>query len=344
MDRTRSCTRVVRTAVLGVLMMLLAPESVGADTLEAVRDRGHLRCGVNAEPVPGFVMLDERGDASGFDVDYCRAVAAAVLADATAVSFVPLGTADRFAALERGDIDVLARATTWTATRDVAKPIDFVAVTYFDGQGFMVRGDLGVRSAFELDGVRVCVLARTTSALNLEDFFRTNSMALDAVVVDGASLTTAYVEGRCEAMTSDLSRLAAERSGFDEPEDHVILPDVISKEPLALAVRDDDPRWRDIVRWSHFALLAAEEVGVGRDGLEAMRASARPAVRHLFDDEPTRAALGLDPGWVVRIVGAVGHYGELFDRNIGTDSALGLPRGLNALWRDGGLHYAMPFR
>lgn len=311
-------------------------------TLAAVADRGAVRCGVDAAGRAGFAERDAEGRWRGFDIDYCRAVAAAVLGDGGGVDVVPLAPADRLDALARGEIDLLAHGTAWTFSRDMATGIAFVAVTYFDGQGFMVPREPGIRSAFELDGARVCVPAATTAERDLVAFFAANSMELEVVrVADGAGLQAAYGGGACDAVTGDLSRLAAVRHRLADPEAHLILPDVISKEPLALVVREDDPTWADVVRWTHFALLRAEELALGADDVTSPERRERPAVRAFVAG--TRTAV-LPEGWAVDVVHRVGHYGEIFARHFGEASELGLDRGLNGLWIDGGLHYPMPFR
>ena len=332
-------------ALATAAVVALAGGTAAAQTLAAVKARGALLCGVN-QGLPGFSYADERGQWSGFDVDFCRAVAAAVFNDPNKVQLVPLTADARFQALKDGKIDVLSRNSTWTMGREVGYGLAFVGVTYYDGQGFMAPRAMRVTSANELDGARICVLSGTTTIDNLADFFSANHMALETVPVGSTDeLIKAYDSGRCNAATSDLSQLYALRLRLAKPRDHVILPDVISKEPLGPVVRQSDPNWVEIVRWVHFAMLNAEELGVSQRTLgEALR-SQKPEVMRLVGAVGAFGAdLGLGDSWAANVIRAVGNYGESFDRNLGVHSPLAIPRGLNQLWNAGGIQYAPPIR
>ncbi len=315
-------------------------------TLERVTERETLNCGVSTGLV-GFSAPDANGVWQGFDVAMCRAVAAAVLSDPTAVEFVQTTAQTRFQALSSGEIDMLARNTTWTFSRDVGEGVNFVGVNYYDGQGFMISRDLGVSSAMELDGASVCVQTGTTTELNLADFFRANNIEYDPIPIEtSAEAQQQYLAGVCDVYSTDVSALAATRAGFGDPDAHVILPEVISKEPLGPAVRDSDTQWESIVRWTLFALIAAEELGVTSTNVaELAEGSDTPAINRLLGVEGDFGdMLGLDPRWAVRAISAGGNYGEIFAANIGEATPIGLARGLNAQWTQGGLLYAMPFR
>lgn len=315
-------------------------------TLKAVKARGTLRCGVNPE-LPGFAFQDNSGRWRGFNVDFCRALAAAVLGKPDKVSFVPLGNEERITALRTGKVDVLWRNTSWTFSRDAGDQLDMAAISYFDGQGFLVRRSLNLTSAVELNTAKICVQGNATSAQNLEDFFRSRGIAYTAMVFDSEEQTrAAYQAEKCDAFTADISALAAARSVLNSPGDHVILPDAISKEPLGPLVRQDDPAWTDIVRWTLYALILAEEHGVTKANLEEMKAGADPEARRLLGEGGFGAMLGLDADWAARAIAAGGNYGEIFDKTIGGGSALKLDRGLNALWNapKPGLLYAPPLR
>ncbi len=317
-----------------------------ANTLEDVKERGRLECGVSTG-LAGFSEVSDQGTWKGFDVDFCRGIAAAVLGDASKVNFVPLNAQERFTALQSGEIDVLSRFTTWSFSRDTQLGIDFLVVTYYDGQGFVVPRALSVASATELDGARICVESGTTTELNLGDYVRANDLSMESIVIRNQDEARAnYLAEACDAYTTDISGLAALRSTLPDPSAHVILPEVISKEPLAVAVRHGDNEWGDVVRWSVYATMIAEEFGVTRETVTALKAeTSSPELRRLLGAEGSMGQqLGLDPDWAYRIIAAVGNYGEIFDRNIGRDSTLSLERGLNALWTDGGLHYAPPMR
>jgi general L-amino acid transport system substrate-binding protein len=320
--------------------------TVQSPTLKAVRARGILRCGVNPG-LPGFAFRDNGGRWRGFNVDFCRALAAAVLGQADKVAYIPLSNEARIAALRTGKVDVLWRNTSWTFSRDAGDQLDMAAISYFDGQGFMVRRSLNLTSAVELNTAKICVQGSATSAQNLEDFFRVRGIAYTAVLFDSEEQArAAYQADKCDALTADISALAAARSVMSSPSDHVILPDAVSKEPLGPLVRQDDPVWSDIVRWTLYALILAEEHGVTQANAKAMKASDNPEVRRLLGEGEFGELLGLDPAWAERAIVAGGNYGEIFDREIGGGSALKLERGLNALWNAPrpGLLYAPPMR
>jgi len=339
-----STKTVAACVALGFLISASVSAQAGT-TLDAVKERGFVQCGVNTG-LPGFSNADEAGKWTGLDADVCRAIAAAVLGDAEKVRFTPLTAKERLTALQSGEVDVLSRNTTWTLTRDTSLGINFTGVTYYDGQGFMVSKSLGISSAKELDGAAVCILAGTTTELNLADYFRTNGMQYEPVVFDTADQTARGFEaGRCDVLTSDQSQLYGLRIKLKEPDKAEILPDVISKEPLGPAVRQGDDAWFNIVRWTLFAMVNAEELGVTSANVDEMRSSSNPEVRRLLGLEGIKGkGLGLADDWAYRIVKQVGNYGEVFERNVGSGSPLGIPRGLNALWRDGGLQYAPPIR
>lgn len=319
--------------------------AVAAGTLDDVRKRGVLACGVNPG-LAGFAAQDAKGAWSGFDVDFCRALAAAVLGDAARVSFTPATAANRFELLTSGKIDVLARNSSWTLEREAGLGVVFAGVAYHDGQGFMVMRRPAVTSALELGDASVCVQKDTTSQGNLADFFRANSMAYKevAVATDEEALN-GLQDGRCDVYTTDVSGLYAQRMRLPRLAAAIVLPDVISKEPLGPAVRNDDIGWFNIVKWVNFALVNAEELGVSKDMADAAMTSSKPDVRRFVGAEGTLgASLKLDKAWAINAVRAVGHYGEMFERNIGAQSKLGIPRGLNQLWSMGGILYAPPVR
>jgi general L-amino acid transport system substrate-binding protein len=313
---------------------------------DAIKDKGFVQCGVSTG-LAGFSNPDDAGNWSGIDVDVCRAIAAAVFGDADAVKFTPLTSKERFTALQSGEVDVLSRNTTWTLNRDSALGLDFTAVTYYDGQGFMVPKSLGVKSALELDGASVCVQTGTTTELNLADYFRANNMSFTPVVFERPDeARAAYEQGRCDAYTTHQSGLYAQRTGLANPGDHVVLPEVISKEPLGPVVRHGDNEWGDVVRWTLYAMLEAEEFGVDSQNVDDMKAnSTNPGVRRLLGVEGDMGeGLGVPADFGYQIVKQVGNYGEIFEANIGMSTPLQISRGLNALWKDGGLQYAMPVR
>ena len=336
-----------KSVFLGTLTVAgLAAGMAAAGTLEDVQARGTLNCGVSTG-VNGFGAPDANGVWQGFDVAICRAVAAAVLDDPMAVNFVPTTGQTRFTALASGEIDMLARNTTWTFSRDVDLGFTFVGVNYYDGQGFMVPRELGVGSATELDGATVCIQTGTTTELNLADFFRVNNMSYEPVPAEtNAEIQQQYLAGACDVYTTDASGLAATRASFEAPGDHVILPEIISKEPLGPLVRHGDDAWGDVVRWTLNALIAAEELGVTSANLEQMAAGTNnPEVNRLLGSEGSLGEmLGLDADWAARAIAVAGNYGEVFASNIGEQTPIGLARGLNAQWTQGGLIYSPPFR
>jgi general L-amino acid transport system substrate-binding protein len=317
-----------------------------AGTLDDVKARGELICGSNTG-LTGFGAPDASGNWAGFDVDLCRAVAAVVLGDATKVKFVPTTGETRFTALQSGEVDLLVRNSTWTFSRDNELALDFVAVNYYDGQGFMVKKDLGVSSAKELDGATICIQTGTTTELNLADFFKQNNISYQPVTVaDDSEAQRQYLAGACDAYTTDASGLAASRATMPDAETHIILPEIISKEPLGPVVRNGDSQWGDVVRWSYFALLIAEEKGITAANVEEVLASTtdEEVKRLLGASGDMGAKMGVDNAAFKTAIMAVGNYGEIFARNIGEGTSINLARGLNALWTQGGLQYAPPFR
>ena len=332
--------------VFGVAFALgFAVAPACAQTLKTVKERGSLLCGVS-QGIAGFSLPDDKGNWSGIDVEFCRAIAAAIFNDASKVKFVPLSSKDRFTALQSSAIDVLSRNSTWTSSRDTSLGLNFAAVNYYDGQGFMVRKALKVNSALELNGASVCTQTGTTTELNLADYFRANNMKYEVIAFATADETIkAYDGGRCDVFTTDVSQLYAERLKLTNLNDHVILPEIISKEPLGPAVRHGDDQWFDIVKWVHFAMINAEELGVSSKNIDEALKSNQPEIRRLVGTEGAYGEqLGLTKDWAVRIVKQVGNYGESFDRNLGTGSKLGISRGLNRLWTKGGIQYAPPIR
>ncbi len=336
-----------KTVFLGALTIAgLAATAAMAGTLDDVKARGQLNCGVSTG-VPGFEAPDANGVWQGFDVAVCRAVAAAILNDSTAVEFIPTTGKTRFTALASGEVDMLSRVTTWTFSRDVDLKFEFVGVNYYDGQGFMVPKELGVSSVKELDGATVCIQTGTTTELNLADYFRVNGMSYDPVPVEtNAETQTQYLAGACDVYTTDASALAATRASFEAPGDHVVLPEIISKEPLGPLVRHGDSEWADVVRWTLNALIAAEELGVTSANLSEMLAGTdNPEINRLLGTSGSLGEmLGLDADWAARAIAVGGNYGEVFETNIGASTPIGLARGLNAQWTDGGLMYSPPFR
>jgi general L-amino acid transport system substrate-binding protein len=314
-------------------------------TLKAVKDRGELWCGSNGQ-LAGFGMPDPQGNWTGFDVEFCRAIAAAIFNDPTKVKFVPLTAANRLTALQSGEIDVLSRNTTWTMSRDTSLGIDFAAVNYYDGQGFMVHKALKVSSALELNDAAICVQQGTTTELNLADYFRSNHMSLKTVTFATADeAIKAYDSGRCDSYTTDSSGLYGERVLLATPGDSIVLPEIISKEPLSPAVRQGDDTWEDLVRWVHYAMVDAEELGVSKANLDDQMTSTNPEIRRLLGVEGQFGEpLGLTNDWAYRIIKTIGNYGESFERTVGQGSPLKIARGLNALWTKGGLQYGLPVR
>lgn len=326
--------------------LLLAGTAAQAQTtLERVKQRGQLICGTSTG-IAGFSMADGQGNWSGLDVDVCRALAAAVFDDPAKVKFIPLASKDRLTALQSGEIDVLPRTTTWTLSRDAGQGLNFTAVNYYDGQGFQVRAKSGVKSVKELNGASICTVQGTTNELNLSDYFRVNKMKYEVVAFQGIDETVkAYESGRCDAISTDMSQLVSYRLKMTDPAEHVLLPEVISKEPIGPYVRQGDDEWFDIVRWSVFALVNAEELGVTKANLAEMLKSENPEIRRLLGVEGKfGVGLGLTPDWIARIVKHVGNYAESYERNLGSGSRINLPRGINNLWSKGGIQFAPPVR
>jgi len=336
----RAFIRVALAAILG-----FAASAASAQTLNSIKQRGVLNCGSNGT-LAGFGSPDSQGRWTGLDVDFCRALSAAIFNDPTKIKFVPLTARDRFTALQSGDIDVLARNTTWTSSRDTSLGLNFTGINYFDGQGFLVRKALKVNSALELNDAAVCVQQGTTTELNLADYFRANKMKLKTVTFATADeALKAYDAGRCDAYTTDASGLAGERLRLANVNDHIVLPEIISKEPLGPVVRHGDDQWFDIVKWTHFAMLSAEELGITKANVDDQMKSDNPDVKRLLGTEGKHGeALGLTNDWAYRIIKHVGNYGEIFERNVGQGSQLKIGRGLNGLWSKGGLQYAPPIR
>ena len=336
-----------KTVFFGALTVAgLAAGAAAAATLDDVKARGKLNCGVSTGLV-GFAYPDDAGEWKGFDVGVCRAVAAAVLGDPAAVEFVPTTGKTRFTALASGEIDMLARNTTWTFTRDVDLKFEFVGVNYYDGQGFMVPKELGVSSAKELDGATVCIQTGTTTELNLADYFRVNNISYEPVPIEtNAEAQQQYLAGACDVFTTDASGLAATRAAFEDPEAHIVLPEIVSKEPLGPLVRHGDNDWGDVVRWTLNALIVAEELGVTSANIDEMLGGTEnPEINRLLGTEGTLGEmLDLEADWAVKAIKVGGNYAELFETNIGENTPIGLARGLNAQWTDGGLLYTPPFR
>jgi general L-amino acid transport system substrate-binding protein len=329
--------------VLAVLLVFAGTAVAG--TLDDVRAKGFIQAGVNGD-LFGFGKPDEKGVWRGLDVDTARAVAAAVFGDANKVKYTPLTAKTRFTALQSGEIDVLTRNCTQTLTRDTDLGLDFVQVNYYDGQGFLIPKKLGVKSAKELNEASVCVLPGTTTELNVADYFRSNGMKMKPVVIEStAELAKAFFAGRCDCLTSDASQLAGTRAVAPNPKDYIILPEIISKEPLAPAVRHGDNQWKDIVNYSVLAMINAEELGITSKNVDEMMKSTDPVIQRFLGVSPGNGkALGLDESWAYNIVKQVGNYGEVFERNVGVNTPLGIERGLNALWTKGGLMYSPPFK
>jgi len=332
-------------ASAALTLLTLLPVRAAEDTLQVVQQRGYVKCGVS-QGLPGFSNPDDKGNWNGIDVDLCRAVAAAVFGTDEKVKFTPLSAKERFTALQSGEVDLLARNTTWSMHRDTALGVDFTGVNYYDGQGFMVRAELGITSTKELDGASLCTNLGTTTELNAADYFRTHDMQYEMVAFEKADeAVSAYNTGRCDAYTTDQSALYAQRLKLTDPKAHVVLPQIISKEPLGPVVRQGDNQWGDIVRWSHNAMLNAEELGVTSSNVETMKSSTNPSIKRLLGlDGSFGANMGISNDWAYHIIRTVGNYAETFERNVGKDTPLGIARGVNALWKDGGLQYAPPIR
>ena len=337
--------QIVARYFVALTLFAFVATAVQANTLRTVKNRGEVVCGVS-QGLPGFSNPDNQGSWTGIDVDICRALAAAIFGNPKAVKYTALSAKERITALQSGEVDLLARNTTWSMHRDTALGVDFAAVNYYDGQGFMVRKELGVRSAKELDGATLCTNQGTTTELNAADYFRANGMKYDMVAFEKADeAIAAYNTGRCDAYTTDHSALYAQRLKLTDPKAHMVLPEIISKEPLSPVVRQGDDVWADIVQWSHYATVAAEELGVTSKNIDRMKSSKNPSIRRLLGLDGTFGDnLGIRQDWAYQIVRHVGNYGEIFERNVGVNTPLGIKRGLNALWTKGGLQYAPPIR
>ena len=335
--------------ILGAAAFGVMASAASAGTLDDVKAKGFVQCGVNTA-LAGFSAPDDKGEWTGLDVDFCRAVAAAIFGDGTKVKFTPLSAKDRFTALQSGEVDILSRNTTWTISRDTALGLNFAGVTYYDGQGFMINAQKlpGVNSTLQLSGASVCVQSGTTTELNLADYFKANNLEYNPVVFEKVEeANAAYDSGRCDAYTTDQSGLYAIRLTLAAPGDLVVLPEIISKEPLGPAVRQGDDQWFDVVKWTYFALLNAEELGITQANVEEMKNSPNPEIKRVLGVEAETKIgtdLGLTNDWVVNIIKATGNYGEIFEKNVGAGSPLKISRGINALWTKGGLQYGVPIR
>lgn len=341
---------IIRNTVFFLALVLLATMGIStpsdAAKLDQVKAKGFLQCGINGL-LPGFSTPDDKGNFSGLDVDYCRALAAAIFGDASKVKFTPLTAKERLTALQSGEIDVLSRNTTWTLSRDAGQGINFVGVTYYDGQGVMVKKDVGISSAKQLDGATICANQGTTTELNLADYFRANGMAFTPITFENPDeVVAAYVKGRCDAYSADRSQLASQRIKLADQASHIILPEILSKEPLGPVVQHGDDQWFDIAKWVYYVLLNAEEAGVTSANVEDMRTGSKSGdVQRLLGTQGKLGAmLGLPNDFGYQIVKQVGNYGEIFERNLGPKTPIGLERGVNALWSKGGLQYAPPIR
>jgi general L-amino acid transport system substrate-binding protein len=341
----RALRQTLPTIMFAIAALVLASATVSSQTLKEVKDRGSIVCGVN-EGLAGFASADDKGVWSGLDVDFCRAVAAAVLGDPAKVQYVPVSADVRFDALRDHKIDLLSRNSTWTMSRETQFGVSFVGVTYYDGQGFLIRKAADIKSALDLEGAKVCVQSGTTTIENLKDFFASNSMTYTAFASpSSAEALKNYEAGVCSVLTTDVSGLYALRLQLAKPGDHLILPDIISKEPLGPAVRQADPQWLEIVKWVNFAMLDAEEIGVSSKTIEQALKSTKPEVMRLVGtDGDFGEQIGLTKGWAANAIRLVGNYGEVYERNVGAKSKLGIPRGLNELWNRGGIQYAPPIR
>ena len=335
----------VKALTVTAVLLTAAGTAYAGKTFDAVKERGFIKCGVS-DGLPGFSYADEKGNYNGIDVDVCRAIAAAIFSDAAKVKFTPLTAKERLTALQSGEIDVLSRNTTWTSSRDSAQGLNFTGITYYDGQGFLVNKKLGVKSAKQLDGATVCVQAGTTTELNLSDYFRANKLKLTPISYDKSDESAKSLEaGRCDVLTSDQSQLYAQRIKLAKPDDYIVLPEVISKEPLGPVVRHGDDEWFDIVKWALFVMVNAEEAGVTSKNVDEMKKSTNPDIKRLLGVEGDKGKdFGLANDWMAVVIKQVGNYGEVFDRNVGKGSPLKIERGLNALWTNGGLQYAPPVR
>ncbi len=337
--------KVVLPVMMGMAVASLSVPAANAATLDDVKAKGFVQCGVS-QGLPGFSNTNDKGDWTGIDVDLCRAVAAAVFGDSSKVKYTPLSAKERFTALQSGEVDILSRNTTWTMSRDTSLGLNFAGVNYYDGQGFMVRSALGVTSALQLDGASVCTNTGTTTELNVADFFRGNDMNHEVVAFEKADeVVQAYDSGRCDVYTTDASGLYAQRLKLTNPDDHIVLPEIISKEPLGPVVRHGDDQWFDVVKWTHIAMVNAEELGVTSANVDDMKDGNNPAIKRLLGAEGAYGeAIGVSNDWAYNIIKQVGNYGEVFEANVGPDTPLGISRGLNALWTNGGLQYGPPVR
>ncbi len=344
--------RKVLAWALGAAAGMLATTTAFAGTLDDVKTKGFVQCGVT-QGLAGFSLPDANNNWTGLDVDYCRAVAAAVFGDGSKVKFTPLSAKERFTALQSGEVDILSRTTTWTMSRDTSLGLKFAGVMYYDGQGFMVKKSLGVDSALKLDGATVCTATGTTTELNLADYFKANNMKYQVVAIENSDeVRKAYEEGRCDIFTTDQSGLYAERLALANPDEHIVLPEIISKEPLGPVVRQGDDAWFNVAKWTYFALLTAEEFGITQANVEEMaKTTTNPEIQRILGVKNADGSaagfgtgLGVSEDWVVQIVKAVGNYGEIFERNVGMNTPLKIARGKNALWNAGGLQYAPPIR
>lgn len=340
----RHATQILTAAALGLIAVASATQAQSS-TLDAVKKCGDLRCGVNIG-LAGFSAPDDKGEWTGLDVDFCRAVASAIFKDATRVKFVPLSAKERFTALQSGEIDLLSRNTTWTMSRGTQQGLAFVGVTYYDGQGFLVKKSLDLKSVAQLAGASICMQTGTTNELNVADYFRTRSLTYNPVVFEkNEEAVSAFNLGRCDAYTTDASGLYAQRIKLADPSAYVVLPEIISKEPLGPAVRQGDDQWANLVQWTLFAWLNAEGLGVTQENVDEMINSGNPEIRRLLGTEGEYGlGIGLDNDWAYQIVKNVGNYGQSFERNVGKGSRLNIARDQNKLWKDGGLHYAPPIR
>ncbi len=333
------------SAVLGAAIFGIGASTASATTLEDVKAKGFVQCGVS-QGLPGFSNPDDKGNWSGLDVDICRGVAAAIFGNGDAVKFTPLSAKERFTALQSGEIDILSRNTTWTMTRDASLGLNFTGVTYYDGQGFMVRDSLGVKSALELSGASVCTNTGTTTELNVADYFKANGMEYEIVAFEKADeVVAAYDAGRCDVYTTDASGLYAQRLKLTNPGEHVVLPEIISKEPLGPVVRQGDDEWFNLTKWVVYALVNAEELGITSENIDSMMSSENPEIQRILGKNGSYGEmLGLGNDFAVNAIKAVGNYGEIFERNVGPNTDLKIERGVNALWSKGGLMYAPPLR
>jgi general L-amino acid transport system substrate-binding protein len=341
--------RIVSALMAGAAaaVALISADANAGAIFDGVKQKGFVQCGVNSSGLPGFASVDAQNNWSGLDIDLCKAVAAAMFGDATKVKFTGLTAKERFTALQSGEVDVLARNTTWTLSRDAALGLEFTGVNYYDGQGFMAKKELGVSSAKELDGASVCVQAGTTTELNLADYFRSNNLKYNAVVFENNDeVNKAYEAGRCDVLTTDQSGLYSTRVKLGNIDAHVILPEIISKEPLGPSVRQGDSAWADVVRWSLYAMIQGEEFGITSANIDQIKADNKnpDIARFLGTSDELGKGLGLPNDFAYQVVKQVGNYGDSFERNVGMSTSLKIERGVNALWSKGGLMYAMPFR